>query len=131
MRKREDLIFEFNYSSQYKYASLEVKGIDGGTSRKHVIQCNSWAEQRSLESKEQVKPVLILNQHRHQPYSGSQSARVEIEYNALKHAISKDVCIIPTPIILNAVNKKLADKARPREEIERLIAEKKGVLIDL
>jgi hypothetical protein len=53
---------------------------------------------------------------------------MRFEPNELGYAERKDICIIPTCVLFDAVNKSLAGKGKTREELEHLISESKGVL---
>jgi hypothetical protein len=130
-REKEDLVFQFSHSSKYKHATLEVKGASRRTSRQNLNQCHIWADERSKKFSHSVKPVFIPNQNRHEPYPKSKSARMRFEPNELEYAKSNDMCMIPTCVIFDAVNKSLAGRGRATNELEHLIAEAKGLLDEL
>jgi hypothetical protein len=130
-KEKEDLVFEFTYGSKYKHATLEVKGANRRTSRQNLNQCHIWADEYSKKSGQPVKPVFIPNQHRYEPYPNSKSDRIHFEPNELGYAKSNDICIIPTCLIFEVIDKSLLGESKPRDKLESLIAGTKGVLDEM
>ena len=127
----EDAAFAMNDGAHYSHAIVEIKGTDRGVQMQHILQCNRWTDQRAADGKKPSKGIFVANQHRLQPYPKSSKARVHIEPNQLDQAKLKDICIIPSCALFEAVRRVLGRKAPDRAEIAAKIADCRGVLTDV
>lgn len=96
-----------------------------------MTQCNKWADELTEKFKQLIKPVFIPNQNRNHPLSKSKSDRMYFAPNELEYAERKDVCIIPSYVLFEAVNRSLAKQSKPREKLELFISKTKGVLTEI
>ena len=115
----------------YSRCAIEAKGAGKGTKMRHILQCSRWAEQRAAAEGRPVKGVFVPNQHRLKPYPGSLEIRTRIEDDQLKHAELKDICIIPSCVLFEAVSGVLGGETPSRAGIAGKIAATKGVLKDV
>lgn len=129
-KDKEDGIIEFQTKCDFKYGVIEVEGSDKRTSIEKLDQCNRWVNDHFLLGNE-VKGIFVSNQFRLKEYSKSKTERIHYEHNQLKYATTRKLCIIPSCVLFEAVNKALEGKTKPRVEIEKLIAETNGVLTEL
>jgi hypothetical protein len=130
-KNREDGVFEFKHSSEYKFASLEAKGADKRTAQHDLTQCNKWSDELADELNKSIKAVFIPNQNRKNPYPESKSDREYFHPEELRYAKRKDICIIPSHVLFEAVTRALAKQGKSREKLERIISESKGLLTEL
>jgi len=126
----EDGIFEFKNKKDFQYGVIEVKGSENRTSLANLTQCNKWAEDYLLENKT-AKGIFIPNQHRLKEYPTSKTDKLHFEPNEFEYASKRQICIIPSCVLFEAVNKKLAGKGKTREGIEELIIKTDGLLDEL
>ena len=112
----------------YSRCAIEAKGAGKGTKMRHILQCSGWAEQRAAAEGCPIKGVFVPNQHRLEPYPGSLEIRTRIENTQLKHAELKDICIIPSCVLFEAVSRVLGGETPDRAKIAVRIAATKGVL---
>ena len=129
-RDEEDAAFAMG-GTRYSRCAIEAKGAGKGTKMNHILQCSMWAEQRAAAENSPVKGVFVPNQHRHKPYPDSQVIRTRIEDNQLEHAERKDICIIPSCALYEAVGRVLGGEAPDRARTAARIADSKGVLTDV
>jgi hypothetical protein len=127
----EDLIFPFRHVSEFKFGVIEVHGTGGNTPEDKLRQCHKWAENHISNLNERMKGILISNQHIHEPYPQSRDVRKRFEPQHLKYIKDRDMCIIPSYVLFEAVNKALGGTKTPREALERIIANSKGVIHSL
>ena len=128
----EDAAFDMGGSSTpYSHGVIEVKGTDRGIQLQHILQCNRWTDQHAIASDRPSKGIFVPNQHRLEPYPESSEARMNIEPNQLEQAEMKDICIIPSCTLFEAVRRVLSGKAQDRAKTEVKIAASKGVLKDV
>lgn len=129
-KDKEDGVIDFHIKSDFKYGVIEVEGSDKRTSIEKLDQCNRWVNDHFLLGND-VKGIFISNQFRLKEYPKSKTERIHYEHNQLKYADTRKLCIIPSCVLFEAVNKALEGKAKSRTEIEKLIAETNGVLTAL
>lgn len=129
-RGKEDAAFAMG-GTRYSHGVIEAKGAGKGTKMQHILQCSMWAEQRAAAEGRPAKGVFVPNQHRHEPYPESRGIRTRIEDNQLEHAERKDICIIPSCALYEAVRRVLDGEAPDRAKIAARIAGAKGVLTDV
>lgn len=128
---KEDGIITFQTKSlNYEIAVIEVKGVENGMELKHLRQCSHWAEDY-LETGRKAKPVIVINQFRKSPYPQSRPERQHVEDNQLDYAEKRDICIIPSFVLFEAVNNTIMGKKKDRGIIEYAISKTRGVLSDL
>lgn len=126
----EDWVFEFNNVKDFAYGIMEVKGSENRTSLANLTQCNKWVEDYLIESKK-AKGIFVTNQHRLDEYPNSRQKKMHFEPNEIDYAKTRQICIIPSYVLFEAVNKALEGKVKSRAEIEKLIAETNGILTEL
>ena len=128
-RDAGDLVFDAS-TNGYQRAIVEVKGADKRTGQRHMVQCNKWVDDLVERSGASVKGVFVANQHRGSEYPRSIEDRGFFEPNELDYAAKKDVCVIPSCDMYEAVKKVLDGAIPDRNAIERKITETRGVLRD-
>ena len=126
-KEKEDWIFDFETISDYKYAVLEVKGVDDRIKRAHLRQANEWVSDYFNEG-QSVKGIFIPNQFRLNPYPTSVDARSDFEHNELAYAKNHDLCILPSFVLFDAVKKQLSGQKTNRKKIEQILSTTKGIL---
>lgn len=124
----EDASFAMGNGTRYSRGVVEAKGAGKGAQLQHILQCSMWAEKRAVIEGRLSKGIFVPNQHRHKPYPKSSEIRTKIEPNQLEHAELKDVCIIPSCVLFEAVDRVLGGVAPDRAGIAARIAATKGVL---
>ena len=118
-------------TNDYQRVVVEVKSADKRTKHRHIVQCNKWADDLAGRTGESVKGILVANQYCPSEYPGSIDDRIFFERNELDYARKKDVCIIPSCDLYEAV-KKVLDGAPPdRDATEQKITDARGVLRDV
>ena len=127
----EDAAFAMGGGTGYSHAVVEVKGARGAIQMQDINQCNRWTDQRAESDGALPKGILIPNQHRQKPYPESSKARISIEPNQRKRAEMKDICIIPSCVLFEAVRRVLGGEAPDREKTTAKIAGCRGVLTDV
>lgn len=131
-RDEEDASFGMGGGgTHYSRCAIEAKGAGKGTKMDHILQCVRWAEQRAEAENSPTKGVFVPNQHRLKPYPDSRGIRTRIEDNQLEHAERKDICIIPSCVLYEAVRRVLDGETPDRAKIAARIAGAKGVLTDV
>ena len=129
-RDEEDASFAMD-GTRYSRGVVEAKGAGKGTKMEHILQCSMWAEKRAAAEGRLAKGIFVPNQHRLRPYPGSLEIRTKIEDNHLEHAELKDICIIPSCVLFEAVDRVLSGETPDRAKIADKIADSKGVLGDV
>jgi hypothetical protein len=124
----EDLIFHFKHVSEFKSGVIEVHGTEGDISLSKLVQCHRWVDNHLMTMSENVKGIVILNQHILEPYPERKDDRMKLEPNQIDYAKRMDMCIIPSCILFEAVDKTLAGNKPSRETLERIIANSKDVI---
>ena len=74
------------------------------------------------------KGIFISNQFRLNKFPDSMAQRKLFEPNEIEYAKSRKICIIPSYVLFEAVNKILAGQSPVRPKIEQLILDTDGVL---
>ena len=123
----EDWVIDFKFIPNYKHAVFEIKGADERTSLADLTQCNKWVEDYLLDQKA-VKGIFVPNQYRLADIRTSQAKKEHFENNELEYAQTRDICILPSHEIFNAVVEKMRGNAQiTRKFIEEKIATIKGI----
>lgn len=123
----EDAAFAMD-GTGYSHGVIEAKGARKGAQLQHILQCNRWTDQRAIADGRPSKGIFVPNQHRLDPYPKSAEIRMKIEPNQLEQAEMKDICIIPSCVLFEAVDKVLGGETPDRTRIAGKIADSKGVL---
>ena len=128
----EDWIIELTTIQDIKYGVIEVKGRDKKTLQSDIVQCNKWVDDY-LQMKKPIKTkgIFISNQFRLNEFPNSIDSRKRYEPNELEYAFSREICIIPSYVIFEAVNKVLGGQKPDREKIEKVLFETNGILESL
>lgn len=125
----EDLKMDFKFVPDVDIGVLEVKGAIKRTKREALTQCSIWVNNYwKIDPSIKVKGILIPNQHRMSAYPKSESIRKHFEPNELEFAETYKICIIPTYVLFESVNKILSGQSPDRHKIEQLIFNTNGVL---
>jgi hypothetical protein len=127
-KDKEDWVFKFQNSTHYEYGILEVKGADSRTTRSQLTQCNKWADEYFETNNEVSKPIFIVNQHRLDKYPESVDKRKEFDYRELEYAKMKNICILPTHVLFEAVNTYLKGVGKSRAYLEKKLSDTSGLL---
>ena len=124
-----DVVFDTS-TGNYLHAVVEVKGAAKRTGLDHLLQCNKWADWQSDMDGRPAKGIFVPNQYRGRDYPGSQNNRCKFEPNELDYAKKKDICVIPSCVLFEAVTRVLGGGRADRRTIEAKIADTRGVLND-
>ena len=127
----EDAAFAMGGSTRYSRGVIEAKGAGRGIQLQDILQCNKWTDRRAIADGKPSKGIFVFNQHRLEVYPESSEIRMKIEPNQLEHAELKDICIIPSCVLFEAVSRVLDGEAPDRAKITAMIANSKGVLEDV
>ena len=126
----EDAAFAMD-GTGYSHGVIEAKGAGRGIQLQHILQCNRWTDRRAIADGRPSKGIFVPNQHRLEPYPESAEIRIKIEPNQLEQTQLKDICIIPSCVLFEAVSRVLGGEAPDRAGIAGRIADTKGVLRDV
>ena len=127
----EDAAFAMD-GTRYSRAVVEAKGAGKGAQLRHILQCTMWAAKRAAADGKPSKGIFVPNQYRLEPYPESSKIRTKIEPNQLEEAERNDVCIIPSCVLFEAVDRVLGGGEAPdRASIAARMAATKGVLEDV
>ena len=126
----EDAAFAMD-GTGYSHGVIEAKGAGRGIQLQHILQCNKWTDRRAIADGGLSKGIFVPNQHRLEPYPESAEIRMKIEPNQLEQAQLKDICIIPSCVLFEAVSRVLGGATPDRAGIAGRIADFKGVLKDV
>ena len=131
-RNDEDWIIEMKFIPDVKYGVIEIKGRDKTTSQKDIVQCNKWVDDyKSMSKPVETKGIFISNQFRHDKYPDSATIRKKYEPNELRYSESREICIIPSCVLFEAIRKILGGEKPDREEIEHRLFNTNGVLEEI
>lgn len=129
---KEDWRIDLKSIPDVKVGVLEVKGRNKKTTQGDLVQCNKWVDDYlSMEPSTRVKGIFISNQFRLQQFPKSRDQRKRFEPNELEYAKTRNICIIPTYVLFESVNKALSNELPDRSTIEQLIFNTNGVLTQL
>ena len=126
----EDASFAMD-GTGYSHGVIEAKGAGRGIQLQHILQCNRWTDRRAIADGRPSKGIFVPNQHRLEPYPESEEIRIKIEPNQLEQAEMKDICIIPSCVLFEAVSRVLGGETPDRAGIAGRIAATTGVLRDV
>ena len=128
----EDWIINLNSIKDFKFGVLEVKGRGGKTKQADIVQCSKWVDDYLLvDPPIKAKGIFISNQFRLKEFPASKDDRNRYEPNELGFAKSRNICIIPSHVLFDAVNRVLNGKKPDRKKIEQLIFQTDGVLANI
>lgn len=125
---KEDWIFDCKNSERFKHVVIEVKGADKRTRQEHIVQCNKWTDERYRIDGKISKGVFVPNQCRKDEYPKSQKNRMHFEPNEIEYAESKEICIIPSCVVFEAVRDVINGRKVDRKKIEEKIVKTNGIL---
>ena len=126
----EDAAFAMG-GTGYSHGVIEAKGAGRGIQLQHILQCNRWTDRRAIADGRTSKGIFVPDQHRLEPYPESAEVRMKIEPNQLEQAEMKDICIIPSCVLFEAVSRVLGGETPDRARIAGRIAATRGVLKDV
>ena len=115
-------------TSEYLHGLVEVKGADGWTGERDIVQCVKWVEKMHGVDGKWSKPIFVPNQCRKKEYDMSWEDRLQFEPNELDYAKTRNVCIVPSCVLFEATRKAVDGEAPDRVEIAARIASTRGVL---
>lgn len=126
----EDVTFGIK-NDRYLYGVIEVKGADKRTGLEDLLQCNKWTDKRLKADGKQSKGIFVPNQYRLDEYPASRTCRKKFEPNELEYAENKDICIIPSYVLFEAVKRALEGNLPDRLAIAKKMVATRGVLEDV
>ena len=124
---RADCVIDIN-AGGYLHGLVEAKGSDGRTGERHIAQCVKWVDKAHEADGNASKWIFVPNQHRSSEYPESREDRLWFEEKEIEYAEMRDVCNIPSCVLVEAVKKALDGEAPDRAETAEKIAGTKGVL---
>src|SRR2546422_142917 len=130
-KNKEDWVFKFQTLSRYQYGIIEVKGAEERITQAHLTQCNKWSDDYFEMNKRPSKSILITNQYRLEEYRSSVDKRKLFDINELEYARMKDIVILPSYVLFEAVSLSLKDSKKTRAYLEEKLAYAAGLLDQL
>ena len=131
-KDKEDWKIDFKSVPDVSIGVIEVKGVGKRTGRDDISQCDMWvSDYRLMNPSIKAKGIFVPNQHRMSEFPASRDDRKHFEPNELEFAKTRNICIIPTYVLFEAVNKILSEQSPDRDKIEQLIFNTNGVLESL
>ena len=130
-KNKEDWVFKFQTLSRYQYGIIEVKGAEERITQAHLTQCNKWSDDYFEMNKRPSKSILITNQYRLEEYRSSIDKRKLFDINELEYARMKDIVILPSYVLFEAVSLSLKDSKKSRAYLEEKLAYAAGLLDQL
>lgn len=125
----EDWRINFEYVLDVNVGVIEVKGVEKRTGEGNLRQCETWTNDYLLmDPPIEAKGIFVSNQHRLSAFPESKEKRKHFEPNELKFAEVRNICIIPSYVLFESVNKVLSGHTPDRKKIEQLIFKTNGVL---
>ena len=125
----EDWQIELRSVPDVAFGVLEVKGRMEKTKRQDIVQCNTWVDDYfTMTPLTKSKGIFIPNQFRLNPFPQSKIRRKCFEPNELEYAKTRKICIIPTYVLFEAVNKVLGGQSPARSDIEQKFFNTNGIL---
>ena len=127
--KCEDWIIDLKSSQEVEFGVMEVKGRKAKTKMADIVQCHKWTEDYlQIEPSVKTKGIFVSNQFRLQKFPESKTERKHFEPNELEYALKREICIIPTYVLFEAVSHVLEGELLDRSVIEEKILSTNGVL---
>lgn len=131
-REYEDWRIDFKSVPDVSIGVIEVKGVEKKTGKEDLMECGTWVSDYLLMNPSiKAKGILATNQFRLNTFPESRDKRRQFEPNEVAYAKTRKICIIPTYVLFEAVNKVLAGQSPDRSKIEQLIFDTNGVLESL
>ena len=128
----EDWMINLDSTNDFKFGVLEVKGRGSKTKLADIVQCNKWVDDYLLvEPPIKAKGIFVSNQFRLNEFPASKDDRNRYEPNEREYAKTRNICIIPSHVLFDAVNKVLNGEKPDRKKIEQLILQTNGVLANI
>ena len=127
----EDLRFDLKTIKGYKYCVIEVHGTENRTTLKKLRQCHQYVEDYFDQTDEHVKGVYVVNQQRLLPYPKELTERIFFEDRQIQYCKQQNICVIPSTVLFESVNRTLKSKKKTRQSLEKTIVECIGVLAEL
>ena len=125
----EDWTIDLKSIQEAEFGVMEVKGKKAKTTMADIGQCHKWTEEYlHMESSVKTKGIFVSNQFRLHKFPESKTQRKRFEPNELDYAQKREICIIPTYVLFEAVSHVLEDKSSDRSMIEKKIFSTNGVL---
>ena len=127
--KCEDWIIDLKSSQEVEFGVMEVKGRKAKTKMADIVQCHKWTEDYlQIEPSVKTKGIFVSNQFRLQKFPESKTERKRFEPKELEYALKREICIIPTYVLFEAVSHVLEGELLDRSAIEEKILSTNGVL---
>ena len=129
-QNEEDWVIDLNSIEEAKFGVLEVKGKEKGAALSDIGQCHKWVEEYvHMKPSVATKGIFVINQFRLHDLVKSKDKRKRFPPNELEYAHKREICILPTYVLFDAVNDVLKRDSKPnRDKIEELIYKTNGVL---
>ena len=128
-KDKEDWRIDSKSVPKFDIGTMEIKGVVKRTGKEDIVQCDTWARDYPLMDLDiKAKGIFIPNQHRLSEFPQSKKKRRHFEPNELEFAKTRKICIIPSYVLFESINKVLNGKTPDRSKIEQLIFNTNGVL---
>ena len=125
----EDWVIDLKSIQEVEFGVMEVKGRQAKTTMADIGQCHKWTEEYlHMEPSVKTKGIFVSNQFRLHKFPESKTQRKRFEPNELEYAQKRDVCIIPTYVLFEAVSRVLEGQSPDRSTIEKKIFSANGIL---
>lgn len=129
VKSYEDWQIDFKHVPDVSIGVIEVKGVVERTKERDLRQCQTWADNYLLMNPSiGAKSIFVPNQYRQNPFPKSKTVRKKFEPNELRFAETRKICIIPSYVLFESVNKVLSGHSPDRKKIEQLIFKTNGIL---
>ena len=94
-----------------------------------IGQCHKWVEDYlHMSPSVKTKGIFVSNQFRLQKFPESKTQRKRFEPNELDYAQKREICIISTYVLFEAVNLVLEGELLDRSTVEEKILSANGIL---
>jgi len=123
------LTFTFQTLDRYECGLIGVTGSEAKISANNITKCNRWTDQYFESKKRTSKAILIANAFRLEEYPNSINNRKSFDFNELEFARMKDIVILPSYVIFEAVRDYLeGSNEESRDYFEEKLANETGLL---
>jgi len=124
-------VFKFQTLDRYEYGLIGVTGSKDKISPNNLTKCNRWSDQYFDLKKRPSKAILVANEFRLEEYPRSVKERKSFESNELEYAKMKDIVILPSYVLFEAVRDHLQDSEESRDYFEEKLAHGTGLTDNL
>jgi len=121
-------VFKFQTLGRYEYGLIGVSGSEDRISTNNITKCSRWTDQYFEMKKRASKAILIANEFRLEEYPSSIENRKSFDFNELEYARMKDIVILPSYVIFEAVRDYFKDNKKSRAYLEEKIGYGAGLV---